>query len=174
MIFSCAALLRISGRQAGFGFSAGLVDFVLSSRLPLANAPYMLLVQGLLFAVIYYFLFRFMITKFNLMTPGREEDSEEFEGTVADSPTATGTADDKFAVLAAKIYEGLGGDANVTSVDNCVTRLRVEVKDMDAVDQAKIKSTGVPGIKIVGPNSIQVIVGTSVQFVADAMEKIRK
>ncbi len=57
---------------AGFGFSAGLVDFVLSSRLPLANQPYMLLVQGLVFGAIYYVIFRFMIVKLNLATPGRE------------------------------------------------------------------------------------------------------
>lgn len=58
---------------AGFGFSAGLVDFVLSFRLPLANQPYMLILQGLVFAALYYFLFKFLIAKFNLMTPGREE-----------------------------------------------------------------------------------------------------
>lgn len=151
---------------AGFGFSAGLVDFVLSLKIPIANQPYMLLVQGLVFAVIYYFLFRFIITKFNLMTPGREEDTDE-EGEVKSS------GDNKFAVMAEKIYDGLGGDANVTSIDNCVTRLRIEVKDMKAVDQKKIKATGVPGINIVGPQSIQVIVGTNVQFVADEMIEIR-
>ncbi|WAA09759.1 N-acetylglucosamine-specific PTS transporter subunit IIBC [Fervidibacillus albus] len=151
---------------AGFGFSAGLIDFILSSQLPLANQPYMLLVQGLVFAVIYYFLFRYLIVKFDLKTPGREDD-EETEGIV----TAPGK--DKFAAMAAQIYEGLGGDANVVSVDNCITRLRVEVKDMKAVDQQKIKATGVPGIKEVGPQSIQVVVGTNVQFVADEIAKLR-
>jgi PTS system N-acetylglucosamine-specific IIC component len=117
----------------GFSFSAGLVDFVLSSKLPLANQPYMLLLQGLVFAVIYYVLFRFLITKFNLKTPGREEDTDEIneaieiEGAAAIASTQTVPSGDKFAVMAAKIYEGLGGDANVTSVDNCVTRLRIEV-----------------------------------------------
>jgi len=153
---------------AGFGFSAGLVDFVLSSRLPLANQPYMLLVQGLVFAVIYYFLFRFIITKFNLKTPGREDDDDEIE------EVSLAKGESKFAAMAAQIYEGLGGDANVTAVDNCVTRLRMEVKDMNAVDQKKIKATGVPGINIVGKQSIQVIVGTNVQFVADEINKIRK
>ena len=76
--------------------------------------------------------------------------------------------------MAATIYDGLGGDANVTSVDYCATRLRVEVKDMNKVDQKKIKDTGVPGINVVGSQSIQVIVGTSVQFVADEIKKIRK
>ncbi|MFD6443393.1 PTS transporter subunit EIIC, partial [Peribacillus sp. NPDC060186] len=156
---------------AGFGFSAGFVDFVLSSRLPLANEPYMLLLQGLAFAVIYYFFFRFLIAKFNLMTPGREEDTDEDEdlnvgGAEAKASNHAESTGSKFFGMAAAIYEALGGDANVTSVDNCVTRLRVEVKNMGAVDQNKIKSTGVAGINIVGPQSIQVVVGTQVQFVA--------
>ncbi len=152
---------------AGFTFSAGFVDFFLSLRMPLANQPLMLLVQGLVFFVIYYLIFRFLIVKFNLKTPGREDDEDVVETTVA-------TGANKFSGMAATIYEGLGGDANVSSVDNCVTRLRIEVKDMDKVDQKKIKSTGVPGINVVGPQSIQVIVGTSVQFVADEIKKIRK
>ncbi|MCH1627276.1 N-acetylglucosamine-specific PTS transporter subunit IIBC [Fredinandcohnia quinoae] len=152
---------------AGFAFSAGFVDFFLSLRNPMANHPWMLVVQGLVVAVIYYVLFRFLITKFNLKTPGREDDDE-----VAGDAQASGES--RFAAMAAQIYEGLGGDANVTSVDNCVTRLRLEVKNMDAVDQKKIKATGVPGINVVGKNSIQVIVGTNVQFVADEISKIRK
>lgn len=153
---------------AGFGFSAGLVDFVLSSRLPLANQPYMLLVQGLVFAVIYYAVFRFLIVKFNFKTPGREDETEEN----VDNEASTGK--EKFAVMAEKIYAGLGGKDNITSIDNCITRLRIDVKDMKAVDQEKIKATGVPGINVVGEHSIQVIVGTQVQFVADEMEKLHK
>ncbi|WP_073203198.1 N-acetylglucosamine-specific PTS transporter subunit IIBC [Gracilibacillus kekensis] len=152
---------------AGFGFSAGFVDFVLSSRLPLANMPYMLLVQGVVVAVIYYVLFRFLIVKFNLKTPGREDDTEE--GIV----TSSTSADDDISVMAKEIYAGLGGDQNVITVDNCVTRLRLDVEDIDAVDQQRIKNTGVPGIKVVGKNSIQVIIGTQVQFVADEIKKIR-
>ncbi|MCM3766790.1 N-acetylglucosamine-specific PTS transporter subunit IIBC [Neobacillus niacini] len=153
---------------AGFAFSAGFIDFFLSLRNPIANQPYMLIVQGLVFAVIYYFLFRFIIVKFNLATPGREEDDDEA------APAGAATGNNKFASMASTIYDGLGGGANVTSIDNCVTRLRIEVKDMKAVDQKKIKSTGVPGINVVGPQSIQVIVGTNVQFVADEMAKIHK
>ena len=155
---------------AGFGFSGGLIDFVLSSRLPLANNPYMLIVQGLVFAVIYYTLFRFLITKFNFKTPGREDD--EIVDESLDQVAVT--TDNKFAVMASEIYAGLGGDDKVTSFDHCVTRLRIEVKDMDVVDQQKIKATGVPGINVIGKTSIQVIVGTQVQFVADEIEKIRK
>ncbi|MEW9676930.1 N-acetylglucosamine-specific PTS transporter subunit IIBC [Lentibacillus sp. L22] len=154
---------------SGFGFSAGFVDYTLSFMNSIANKPYMLIVQGLVFAVIYYFLFRFLITKFNLKTPGREDDAEEAE----EKDVASTDGDDKYAVMAAKIYEGLGGDENVDAVDYCTTRLRVEVNDMDKVDQDRIKSTGVPGIHVVGKHSIQVIVGTSVQFVADEVNKIR-
>lgn len=154
---------------AGFGFSAGFIDFFLSSKLPLANQPYMLILQGFVFAVIYYAVFRFLIVKFNIKTPGREEDAKEstLQQTVENEEEPT-------AAIAAQIYEALGGDANVTSVDNCITRLRVEVKDMDAVDKDKIEATGVPGVHVVGKHSIQVIVGTSVQFVADEIKKMRQ
>ncbi|WP_164214861.1 N-acetylglucosamine-specific PTS transporter subunit IIBC [Virgibacillus sp. YIM 98842] len=159
---------------SGFGFSAGFVDYTLSFTNPLANQPYMLLVQGLVFAVIYYFLFRFLIVKFNLKTPGREDEAVNAQaGESADKSGETSDKADETAVMASEIYEGLGGDENVTSVDYCTTRLRLEVKDMDKVDQDKIKATGVPGINVVGKHNIQVIIGTSVQFVADEVNKIR-
>ncbi len=150
---------------AGFAFSAGFVDYFLSLKNPVANQPLMLIVQGLVFAVIYYFGFRFAIQKFNLMTPGREE------GTGEETPDIA-TGDDKFAALANQIYAGLGGAANVTAIDNCTTRLRLQVKDTGNVDQSKIKSTGVPGVKVIDDKNIQVIVGTEVQFVADEMSKL--
>ncbi|WP_086444421.1 N-acetylglucosamine-specific PTS transporter subunit IIBC [Candidatus Enterococcus lemimoniae] len=152
---------------AGFAFSAGFVDFFLSLKNPVANHPLMLVVQGIVVAAIYYFAFRFAITKFNLMTPGREEGEGE------ETPDLDTTGDNKFAVLANRIYQGLGADENVTSIDNCTTRLRLTVKDTGKVDQAKIKATGVPGVKVIDDTNIQVIVGTEVQFVADEMNKIR-
>jgi len=152
---------------AGFNFSAGLVDFVLSLRVPIANQPYMLLVQGAVFAVIYYFVFRFVITKFDLKTPGRENVSDA----EADAISAM-TGDAKYAALADKIYEGLGGRENVDVIDNCTTRLRLQVKDTSKVDQSKIKATGVPGINVIDGTNIQVVVGTDVQFVADEMTRI--
>ena len=150
---------------AGFGFSAGFVDYVLSMRLPLANMPLMLVLQGLVFAVIYYVVFRFLITKFNLKTLGREDEEEEMAETTSTS---------SYAKIAAEIYEGLGGATNIGSIDYCATRLRVEVKEMGRVNQKRIKDTGVFGIHIIGPHSIQVIVGTNVQFVADEMAKLKK
>jgi PTS system N-acetylglucosamine-specific IIC component len=153
---------------AGFNFSAGLIDFVLSLRVPIANHPLMLIVQGLVTAVIYYFTFMFVIKKFNLMTPGREEGEGEESLDIDES-----FGDNKYAALASNIYAGLGADSNVTSIDNCTTRLRITVKDTNDVNQAKIKATGVPGLKVIDKQNIQVIVGTEVQFVADEMNKLR-
>ncbi|KMY43209.1 PTS glucose transporter subunit IIBC [Bacillus sp. FJAT-27916] len=155
---------------AGFGFSAGLIDFILSYNLTLANQPYMLLVQGLVFAVIYYFLFRFIIVKFDLKTPGRGEELEETATVSRDRSSI----DSKYTAQAEKIYAALGGSENVTSIDNCATRLRLEVKSVDVVDQQKIKATGVPGVHVTGAESIQVIVGPNVQFVADEMKKLHR
>ncbi|MFV0559962.1 MAG: N-acetylglucosamine-specific PTS transporter subunit IIBC [Enterococcus sp.] len=152
---------------AGFAFSGGFVDFFLSLKNPVANKPMMLIIQGLVFALIYYVTFRFAITKFNLMTPGREEGTDEVT-----EDLDTTVSGDKFAVLADKIYRALGGKENVTAIDNCTTRLRLQVKDTARVDQAKIKATGVPGVKVIDKTNIQVIVGTEVQFVADAMAQM--
>lgn len=150
---------------AGFNFSAGFIDFFLSLRVPIANKPYMLILLGLVMAVVYYFTFMFVIKKFNLMTPGREEGTGEETLDLA-------TGNDKFSALADNIYAALGGVSNVTSIDNCTTRLRLQVKDTKQVDQSKIKATGVPGVKVIDDQNIQVIVGTEVQFVADEMSKL--
>lgn len=158
---------------AGFGFSAGLVDYILSFNLPLANKPFMLLLQGLLFAALYYFLFRFMITKFNLVTPGRGDDELE-EAVETDSATAAPTTKEaRFRQQAETILIGLGGPDNIRSIDNCATRLRLEIEDMDKINESKIKSAGVPGLNRVSKHDLQVIVGTEVQFVADELIKLK-
>ncbi|MEG3032539.1 MAG: N-acetylglucosamine-specific PTS transporter subunit IIBC [Enterococcus sp.] len=156
---------------AGFNFSAGFIDFFLSLRVPIANKPYMLIVLGLIMAVVYYVTFMFVIKKFNLMTPGREEDEEE---ATEDIDQFVAAGDDKFAAIANQIYNALGGAANVTSIDNCTTRLRLQVKDTGTVDQGKIKRTGMPGVKVIDDKNIQVIVVTEVQFVADEMTRLHQ
>ncbi|SER61146.1 N-acetylglucosamine-specific PTS transporter subunit IIBC [Salisediminibacterium halotolerans] len=147
---------------AGFTFSAGFVDYTLSFFTPMANQPYMLLLQGLFFAVLYYFLFRFLILKMNLKTPGREDEENLAAATAGASG---GTKDEKTANQAAGIIEGLGGKDNISSLDSCATRLRVEVKDMEQVNEAKIKQAGAAGTNVVGTHNIHVVVGTNVQFV---------
>ena len=83
-------------------------------------------------------------------------------------------ANDNFTEVAKIILEGVGGKGNVASIDNCITRLRLEIKDYTAVDEKKIKSAGVAGVIRPGKNSVQVVIGTKVQFVADEFKKLCK
>ena len=149
--------------RAGFNFSAGFVDWFLSFKAPMALNPIYLLGIGLIVAVIYYIVFRIVIVKFNLKTPGREDDDDE---------TKVVLANDNFTEVARIVLEGIGGKENVTSIDNCITRLRLEIKDYTKVDEKKIKSAGVAGVIRPGKTSVQVIIGTQVQHVADAAGKI--
>ena len=106
------------------------------------------------------------IKKLNLKTPGREDDDDlEAEKNIE-------LANDDYTAIAAKILEGCGGKENITSIDNCITRLRLEVKDITAVNDKVIKSAGVAGVMKPGKNSVQVIIGTKVQFVADEFSKL--
>ena len=81
-------------------------------------------------------------------------------------------ASDNYTEIAKKILAGCGGKGNIVSIDNCVTRLRLEVRDMTAVNDKAIKAAGVAGVIKPGKTSVQVIVGTKVQFVADAFSKL--
>ena len=105
-----------------------------------------------------------MIVKFDLKTPGREDDDVD--------ETKVELANNDYTAIAATILEGLGGKDNVVSIDNCITRLRLEVKDNTVVDEKKIKSAGVAGVVRPGKTSVQVIIGTKVQFVADEFKKL--
>ena len=151
--------------RAGFNFSAGFVDWFLSLKAPMALNPIYLLGIGLIVAVIYYIVFRIVIVKFNLKTPGREDDDDE---------TKVVLANDNFTEVARIVLEGIGGKENVTSIDNCITRLRLEIKDYTKVDEKKIKSAGVAGVIRPGKTSVQVIIGTQVQHVADEFKKLCK
>ncbi len=153
------------GFRAGFSFSAGATDLVFSASLPAAEKTWMILPLGLAAFVVFYVVFRFAIVKFDLKTPGREDDDVE-----AEKKAVLSNSD--FAQVAAIILEGLGGKSNVVSLDNCITRLRLEIKDYTQVDEKKIKSAGVAGVMRPSKNAVQVIVGTKVQFVADEMKKM--
>lgn len=154
--------------RAGFNFSAGLFDYILSWNAPMAQNPWLLLPIGLVFAVAYYVIFRFVIAKFNLKTIGREDDEDN------EVDMKAVLANDNFSEVATTIMEGLGGKNNIVSCDNCVTRLRLEIKDYTAVNEKKIKSAGVAGIIRPSKKSVQVVVGTQVQHVADEFKKLMK
>ena len=149
--------------MAGFGFSAGFIDLVLSTRNPLAQGWYMLIIQGLVFFVIYYVVFKFAIEKFNLKTPGREDDdvSETKETVKVTSNTELATA----------LLPLLGGKENIINIDNCTTRLRLEVIDSAVIKDKEIKKL-VPGVLKPSKSAVQVIVGPEVEFVATELKKL--
>ena len=151
--------------RCGFNFSAGMVDWILSFRAPMAVNPWMIIPIGLVFAVIYYVAFSWTIKKFNLRTPGREDEALPGAGIVS-------LKNNSFTEMAKVILEGLGGPDNLKEISYCATRIRATVEDSMLVDEAKIKSSGVPGVFKPSPMNVQVVVGTKVQFVYDELKKI--
>ena len=154
------------GFRAGFSFSAGAMDLLFSASLPAAAKTWLIIPLGIAAFLVFYFVFYFAITKFNLKTPGREDDDD------VEAEKKVELANDDYAQVAKIVLEGCGGKENIASIDNCITRLRLEVKDITLVNDKVIKSAGVAGVMKPGKNSVQVIIGPKVQFVADAFSKL--
>lgn len=181
-------LMHILNVGVGQTFSGGIIDLTLFGILQGTSKTnwYWIPVVGAFYFVIYYFIFKFLIAKFNYKTPGREEDEEVKLYSRADVDKKTGrntsigsssgadggggvaTKVSKDTLMAATIVKGLGGLANITDVDNCITRLRTEVKDGSLVDDAVLKSTGPSGIVKSG-KGVQIIYGPRVTAVANAV-----
>ncbi len=155
------------GFRAGFCFSAGLTDLIFSASLPAAAKTWTIIPLGIAAFVVFYVVFKFAIVKWDLKTPGREDDDEEAEKSAK-------LANNDFTEVAKIILEGVGGKENVETAGNCITRLRLTVKDNTLVDEKKIKSAGVSGVMRPGKNDVQVIIGMQVQFVADEFKKLLK
>ena len=155
------------GFRAGFSFSAGATDLIFSASLPAAKNTWMILPLGIAAFVVFYVVFRFMITKFDLKTPGREDDDDDAE-------KGAKLENNDYTEVARIVLEGVGGKENIESIDNCITRLRLEIRDYTKVDEKKIKSAGVAGVVRPSQKTVQVIIGTQVQFVADEFKKLCK
>lgn len=147
------------GIHDGFSFSAGAIDYFLNFGI--ATKPVLLAGIGLIYAAIYFVVFYFLIKKFDLKTPGREDDDELVED--GDAPVA-GSIGETYVTA-------LGGKDNLTVIDNCATRLRLQVKDAGLVNEPALKRAGAKGVMKLSNTSVQVIVGTNVESVADDMKK---
>ncbi|MBG9782430.1 glucose-specific PTS transporter subunit IIBC [Shouchella lehensis] len=145
--------------NVGFTFSGGAIDFFLFGILPNQDGWWITIIVGLIFAVIYYTVFRFAIVKFNLKTPGREVEEATNE-----------KAKDKGA-LAGHILTAMGGKENIAHLDACITRLRVSVNDIKAVDKKELKNLGAAGVLEVGDN-IQAIFGPRSETIKGQMQDI--
>ena len=161
-----AAVTVALGFRAGFSFSAGATDLLFSASLPAAANTWVIIPMGIAAFVVFFLVFLFAIKTFNLKTPGREDDNEE-EAKIE-------LANNDYTAMAQVILEGLGGKDNIASMDHCITRLRLEVKDRLLVNEAKIKSSGASGVIRPGKNSVQVIIGPKVQFVFEEFKKLAK
>ncbi len=146
----------------GFTFSAGAIDYFMNFNL--ATKPALILLIGLGIGVAYFFVFYIVITKLNLPTPGREDDEEFMANNIS-----VASSDEE---LATQYIEGLGGAENIVKVDNCATRLRLDVLDSDKLNEKVLKSIGAKGVVRLNKTSAQVIVGTNVEFVCDGIKSI--
>ena len=160
-----AAVTTALGFRAGFMFSAGATDLLFGASLPAANNYWVMIPMGLAALVVFYLVFDFAIKKWDLKTPGREDEDAEGELRIE-------LANDDYTAMAKIILEGLGGKENIAEADHCITRLRMEVKDNLKVDEKKIKSSGISGIIRPSKTAVQVIVGPKVQFVFDELKKM--
>jgi len=184
-------LMDILNVFIGMTFSGGLIDFTLFGLLPAgAGVPthwLRLILVGIVYAVVYYFLFLFLIKKFNLKTPGRDESEEEVKlYSKADYQEKAGIPqadineksgnkkagkNNEIVEKAPAVLAALGGEENIVSVDACITRLRVEVKDKANVNKDQLKSLGAAGVVEVG-NGIQAIFGAKADAYKNEIKNI--
>lgn len=157
------AVVNLLGIRSGFSFSAGAIDLAINWGI--SEKPFMLILIGLIFAVIYFFIFVFAIKKFNIPTPGRENDAETDE-------MAHLVEDKGLSELAAMYIEKLGGKNNIQEVDSCITRLRLILKDSKIVEEKDMKALGAAGIMRPNSKNLQVIVGTKAELIAEEMKKL--
>ncbi|WP_099336533.1 PTS transporter subunit EIIC [Clostridium cadaveris] len=159
----------------GMTFSGGFIDFSLFGLLPAgAGVPtrwFMVLAVGAVYSVVYYFLFTFMIKKFNLKTPGRDENEEDTKLFTKADYQEVKSSKGEIVEKSPAVLEALGGEENIVSVDACITRLRVEVKDKTKVNKADLKSLGATGVMEVG-NGIQAIFGVKADAYKNEINKI--
>ena len=155
-----------TGFRAGFCFSAGATDLVFSASLPAAANTWMIIPLGIAAFVVFYLVFRFAITKFDLKTPGREDEDEE-----AAEANIT-LANNDYTAIAKGVLAAVGGKGNVANVDYCATRLRFEIKDHTAVDEKAVKKAGAAGVIRPSKTACQVVIGPKVQFVYDELKKM--
>ena len=169
-------VMNVLDVKLGFTFSAGLFDYLLSYGLG-KNGLYLIPV-GVVYALVYYILFKWTILKFNLQTPGREEEpSQENQGATSSAATEPQTAtvaetqEPADNSRGAQYLRGLGGKDNIKTIDACATRLRVEVVNADAVDTPALKAIGARGVVKSAGGAVQVIIGPEAELISDEVKK---
>ncbi|PKM56340.1 MAG: PTS sugar transporter [Firmicutes bacterium HGW-Firmicutes-5] len=155
-------ITNMLGILHGFGFSAGLFDYIINFNL--ASKPVLLIFVGLGFGVVYYLIFVFAIRKFDLSTPGRVDESGEGVADLIEEKGLSG--------LAAEYLLAIGGKGNVVEVDACITRLRLTLKDSSVVSEDMVKTLGASGVIRPNNKNVQIVVGTKAEIIADEMKRL--
>jgi PTS system N-acetylglucosamine-specific IIC component len=172
--------------RIGFGFSAGLIDYVLNFTKANSNNAWVILPLGAIYFAIYYFLFSTCIKIFNIGTPGRGEERtglsadwilpESQRGPRAARNGSTATVDDETdqdTVLATQILAALGGSTNLESIEGCITRLRLFVREPAQIDDARLQALGASGV-IKRGKIVQVVMGTQSDRIAERIKRMMK
>lgn len=155
-------LTDILGVAVG-GVQAGLIDFTVFGLLRGTDTKwYFIILIGIVMALIYYFGFKYLIRKYNIMTPGREDDDSDVESTLTESKGAT--------TLAKTIVDALGGKNNIVSVENCMTRLRVVVDKSELINENILKQTGASGFVRPTKENIQIVYGLKVDQISSEVK----
>ena len=158
MVGSAFAVINLAGAHIVYTFSQGAIDYMLFYALD--TKPWIVFVLGPVYAALYYVVFRFFITAFDMKTPGRENESAAADG--AAEPTGGGMAE--------KLVAAFGGKANIETLDACITRLRLAVKDASKVSDDALKQLGASGVMRIG-NNVQAVFGTASENLKTDMEE---
>ncbi|WP_125153501.1 PTS transporter subunit EIIC [Clostridium rectalis] len=162
---SSLAITTALGIRMGFGFSAGFTDYLLSFGI--ASKPLLLLLICIIYGVIYYFVFLFFIKKFNIPTPGREDDAPPSEN-------INNAKNSDLTERASNILDAIGGKENIDSLDACVTRIRLSAKNPQLINEAKLKKLGASGVMKLGDKNFQIVVGTIADPLVTHMKSLIK
>lgn len=157
-----STLLALLGTAVGY-IRGTIFDFAIFGLLYEDTRWYNLLIVGIPLAIATYFIFKYLIEKWDVKTPGREDES------VQNSELLQNRQYDKVAEI---VVEGLGGLDNIINVENCVTRLRVDLKDVNKVDRERLKQSGTSGMFFPSKNHIHVVFGPNVEFVRHAVDDL--
>ena len=163
MVGSAFALINLVGAHIGYTFSQGAIDFFLFYALD--TKPWVVFILGPVYAVLYYVVFRSVITAFNMKTPGRDD-----EAAVPVAQTAAPAQHGDKMKIAAKLVEAFGGRENIKNLDACITRLRLILNDPDKADDAKLKALGATGVMHIG-SGVQAVFGTASENLKTDMEE---
>lgn len=163
---ACLYLLNV---KEGLTFGFSFIDYVVLFNK--ASNPLMIIVVGIPIAILYYISFRYFIIKDDIKTPGRE-DNIVYDEMITEEEKNLKLEHSNYRYMAKKMIDSLGGQNNIIDLENCITRLRVEVKDGTLIDDEKIRQTGAKGVVHLGDNAIQIVIGTDVKYIMAEIENI--